>query len=75
MLSLIIKGNRFQAARAAADRGVALAFARETRWNETIGTAPNSAYDKVVEWFGEDAWEPPKVGSLLCYSLQPQTVS
>lgn len=52
-LSLIVKGNKFQAARAAADRGIPFAFVRETAWGETVGKANYMAEPQVAAWFNE----------------------
>lgn len=50
---LLIKGNPFQAARAAADRGIALVFERETLDHQcSLGMTRDSAA-KLNEWFIE----------------------
>jgi len=69
-LSLIVKGNRREAAIAAAKHGIPLRVIRQTRWNETVGQAPSAAYSQVVLWFGEDAASAPKTGSLLSYTVR-----
>lgn len=52
-LSLIIKGNRFQAAKAATDHGVPMAFVRETLHGETVGRASMEHMDAIRAWYGE----------------------
>jgi hypothetical protein len=51
-MRLIIKGNRFQAAKAAADRGIGFAFIAERYDGRTIGEANLSA-TKANEWLCE----------------------
>lgn len=61
--TLIIKGNAFDAARAAADRGVALAHSK-TLDETTIGrTAANE--QTLNAWFCETTTAPFPIGSLL----------
>lgn len=52
-LSLIIKGNRFQAAKAAAKRGVPMTFVLETLNGETVGRASIEHMDAIRAWYGE----------------------
>ena len=50
-LSLIVKGDKFQAARAAADRGIGFAFVRQVDGeiaSETVGKASPELRDKVA---------------------------
>lgn len=72
MLRLIIKGDKFQAARAAAHRGIPLAFVREIReatWCETIGTTKLEAESQVRDWFNEPPYNAPfPIGALLHFS-------
>lgn len=68
---LIIKGDKFKAAQAAAARGIPLAFVRETsapEWMpDTIGDTAAS-YETVAAWFGEPPHAAPfPVGSLLSF--------
>jgi len=71
MKRLIVKGDRFQAARAAADHGVGLAFVRELRGNgavETVGHS-NASDVALAEWLTEDPHTAPyPPGALLFYS-------
>jgi hypothetical protein len=68
MKMLIIKGDKFQAARAAADRGILLAYVEQV-WSKfspaTIGKT-NADVERLNAWFVEDKQGPPfPVGSLL----------
>jgi hypothetical protein len=71
-LSLIVKGNKFQAARAAADRGIGFAFVREVKHGdsvETVGRCGSDQRDKVVRWFAEGSMQAPfPVGTLLLFT-------
>jgi hypothetical protein len=62
----IIKGSRFEAAKAAADRGVPLVFIREVG-NDTVGKT--EADENILnKWFCEDDPRAPfPVGSLLLW--------
>ena len=69
-LCLIVKGNRYQAARAAADRGIPFAFVRETN-NETVGLTAEIKFTEVSQWFGEAPSHAPfPIGTLLLYTEQ-----
>lgn len=70
-LQLIIKGDRFQAAHAASQRHIPLAFVREVRHahvHETIGKVGVQFWDVVSKWFGEDIHAPYPAGTLLHFS-------
>jgi hypothetical protein len=71
MLSLIVKGSKFAAAQAAADRGVPFVFVRELS-HETVGYTSATMRDKVSAWFQEDLSRsaPYPVGALLHYQTQ-----
>ena len=71
MLSVIVKGDRFVAAQAAADRGIPAAFAGE--WQEgsraeTVLHVGEQFTDKVAAWFCEPGTAPYPVGACLLYS-------
>lgn len=70
MMQLIVKGNRYEAAKAASARNVPFVFERETKYNETIGFTGSQQWDRVASWFLEDiGLNPPyMLGSLLHYS-------
>jgi hypothetical protein len=80
-LSLIVKGDKFQAARAAADRGIGFAFVREVRHEgtvETVGLSGSEQRDKIVRWFGEGTMQAPfPIGTLLLYTelAEPPTTN
>jgi hypothetical protein len=73
---LIIKGNKYQAAKAAADRGLGFAFQNEVTHLasngdslgvETVGLT--EALETVLNaWFLEDATAPYPVGTLLLWT-------
>jgi len=68
MLSLIVKGNRFEAARAAADRGIPAVFKVETN-SETVLLVGDQHEEAVALWFCEDSYPAPyPVGACLFYS-------
>ena len=68
MLSLIIKGSKFQAAKAAADRGIPAVFKTETK-GETVLLVGDQHEAKVAVWFCEDSYPAPyPVGACLFYS-------
>lgn len=68
MLSLIVKGNRFAAARAAADRRIPAVFVRETK-GETILHVGEQFERDVGEWFNADVHGAPyPVGALLAWT-------
>ncbi|MEM4360098.1 MAG: hypothetical protein QXT45_06180 [Candidatus Bilamarchaeaceae archaeon] len=63
---LVVKGNKFVAARAAADRGIPFVFDRELR-GETTGYTTVSER-KLNEWFIESVEPPYKSGDLLFWT-------
>jgi len=66
--SLIVKGNKHQAARAAANRGIPFAYVRQTD-TETVGLAPEIRFTEIAAWFGEAPLNAPyPVGTLLLYT-------
>ena len=71
MFRLIVKGNRFQAAAAAAARGVPFVFRRESDAREVYADtsgATNADLNTLNRWFCEPPNMPPfPVGSLLCF--------
>lgn len=67
-LNLIVKGNRFDAAKAASAHSVPMVFVRETA-TETIGVTSDCEWDRVADWFNEDDSAPYPLGSLLFFSL------
>lgn len=71
MISLIVKGSRFQAASAAASRGIPFAFCGQI-YNlepETRGKTGDQFRDKVVAWFVEEPRVAPyPAGTLLLYT-------
>lgn len=71
-ISLIVKGDRFVAAREAALRGIPFAHVRDTRHGETVGSAPLTAMSRVIAWYHETTGrEFPlgrPIGDLLLYS-------
>ncbi len=67
-IRLIIKGNRFDAAKAASARNIPLVFKRETT-TETIGITGAAFYACITAWFLEDIGQAPfPCGSLLHYA-------
>ncbi len=72
MIRCVVKGDKFQAARAAADRGNPFEFDNEGRGaTETRGDVPNSHLDLVAEWYSETKFTEMlsgfPVGTLLFY--------
>ena len=66
-IRLIIKGGRFIAARAAADRNIPLAFVRDMG-AETWADALAVHRSKIVAWHCEPIGSPLPAGALLFYS-------
>lgn len=66
MITMIVKGTKFEAARAAADRGIPFVFFAETK-NETAGKCAPWFMDKVAAWFMEPGKAPYPPGALLLY--------
>ena len=67
----IVKGNRFQAAIAAAERKIPFVFDYEARNNETTGLVGSQHLDRVIEWYCEPSSNPNPTGTLLFYSSRP----
>lgn len=67
MHRLIVKGNRFEAAQAAADRGIPFVFIRELE-DVTVGAVGAQFDDLVTAWFHEDGRAPYPAGSLLSFA-------
>lgn len=63
-----VKGNKFQAARAAADRGIPFAFQHETSHGETVGRIPVDYLPALCAWLCEPGVAPYPIGTLLIYS-------
>src|SRR5262249_43297598 len=55
MLALAVKGNRYQAERAAESRDIPFAVQRESRYGETIGVTAMEHLELVRAWHGENA--------------------
>jgi hypothetical protein len=74
MLALAVKGNRYQAERAAESRGISFAVQRESRYGETIGVTAIQHLELVRAWHGENAHGADAalpIGALLCWSQLP----
>jgi hypothetical protein len=72
MITLVIKGTKDEARKAAADRGVPLNTIGIESMNkqETVGTVGEYCRPLVEKWFGEPPKEPPfPVGTLLWWSI------
>jgi hypothetical protein len=54
MLALAVKGNRYQAERAAESRGISFAVQRESRYGETIGVTAMEHLERVRAWHREN---------------------
>jgi len=66
-LNLVVKGSRFDATRAAAQRGIPFVF--ETQLDhETVGKTSGEFFPNVIDWFLEDDGKTCHNGSLLLYS-------
>jgi len=76
MLSVIVKGTKFQAAQAAADRSIPAVFKVETKGgagssatHETVLLVGEQHEAAVASWFCEDSYPAPyPVGACLFYS-------
>src|SRR5262245_36403243 len=69
-----LKGNRYQAERAAESRGISFAVQRESRYGETIGVTAMEHLELVRAWHGENAGGSNAalpIGALLCWSQLP----
>lgn len=64
---VLVKGDKYEAARHAAMRGVPFAFDHETKFRETVGHVPPTYEGEVRKWFGEDAERPYPVGTCLFF--------
>ena len=82
-LSLIVKGDKLVAAKAAADRQIPFAFQRLTSclrrqevpgtgFVDTVGYVGTQHLDKVAAWFAEAGQVPFAEGTLLCYSCHEE---
>ena len=69
--TLIVKGNKYQAARAAADRGIPAVFLREVETDTVLATRAD--IDTLNRWICEDTVAPFPIGSLLLWSEHPDT--
>ena len=74
MLALAVKGNRYQAERAAESHGISFAVQRESPYGDTIGVTAMEHLERVRAWHREndgdsDAALP--IGALLCWSQLP----
>jgi hypothetical protein len=54
MLALAVKGNRYQAERAAESRGIPFAVQRQSLYGETIGVTTMEHLELVRAWHGEN---------------------
>lgn len=73
MLTILVKGNRFEAAQAAAARAIPFTFHRETDNGETIGRVATFYLGPVTRWFCGDRPDirnprPAPIGSCLFYT-------
>ena len=72
-MRVLVKGDKHQAALAAAERGIPFAFVDEWHHAEgaqqTYGNVPDSYWDQVTKWFCEPPRDAPfPVGTCLHYS-------
>lgn len=72
----LIKGDKFQAAKACSDRGIPFAFKFEHRpfdgdLVETSGLVPDAYHDAIAQWFISAPHEAPfPIGTVLHYNWQ-----
>lgn len=70
-LRVVVKGDKFAAARAASERGIPFVFVREVRRHgnvQTVGWIPKAFRDKAAEWLTAPPCSPPfPDGALLLY--------
>lgn len=72
-IKVLVKGNKFEAAKAAADRNIPFTFLSESierNRAETYGLVPSSSIYLVIEWYTEERPADPKpfpIGSCLFY--------
>lgn len=67
----IVKGDKFQAAKAAAERGIPFAYdhgSSTCNGRETYGDVGTQHEAKIMSWFCEDGTAPFPVGALLYYT-------
>jgi hypothetical protein len=76
-LFVLIKGDKFQAANACAERGIPFVFKYEHRpmtdksFVETSGLVPASFHDEIAKWFISNHDEAPfPAGTVLHYSFK-----
>jgi hypothetical protein len=70
-ISLVVKGNKFEAAKAARERNIPFAFVREVigkGTHDTVGTTDNDSSLAVCRWFCESNEAPFPAGTLLLYT-------
>lgn len=67
-ISCIVKGNGFQATKAASDRGIPFTFQTENKSQQTVGIVDVQFYEEIVAWFTETGNAPFPIGSLLFYT-------
>jgi hypothetical protein len=74
-LSVVVKGTKWDAVRAASERGIPFVFQHEVGASDTssltvtVGEVPESYRDKVAAWFGEPPLDAPfPLGACLVYS-------
>ena len=67
-VTVVVKGNRFQAASEAAKRGIPFVFVTEA-WDggNTIGHVPETFLQDVVRWFLDITDGPYPIGTCLWY--------
>jgi hypothetical protein len=65
-ITVLVKGNRYEAARHAAIRRIPFAFQSE-KFNETTGHVPVTYEQEVRKWFGEDLSAPFPIGTCLWF--------
>jgi hypothetical protein len=76
-LFVLIKGNKFEVAKACADRGIPFAFKFEHypwkagKFVETSGLVPSDYHAEIASWFISAPHEAPfPVGTVLHYSFK-----
>ncbi len=73
---VVIKGDKFRAAKIAAERGVPLVFDSELpAWDETTGRVSGEHIDKLTAWYHDEISQPFNArfhpGALLYYAPHP----
>lgn len=66
-INLVVKGNRFDAARAASNHAIPFVFVRELE-HETVGVTNDEHWPEVMDWFLEVGGPPYHNGALLLYN-------